>query len=125
MASEKMAQRPQSSYDDYVSTLQKIAPQLRSLLTQLNNEQVIRGGATSSDVDCVGGAGALEASSSHPPRKLLLFVQKAHYRHQVDRQPVHGLQVLRNSVQRQHQESPQRRAFSKKQRRRVRRNERL
>ncbi len=64
MASEKMAQRPQSSYDDYVSTLQKIAPQLRSLLTQLNNEQVIRGGATSSDVDCVGGAGALEASSS-------------------------------------------------------------
>lgn len=59
-----MAQRPQSSYDDYVSTLQKIAPQLRSLLTQLNNEQVIRGGATSSDVDCVGGAGALEASSS-------------------------------------------------------------
>ncbi|AHZ33785.1 virion core protein [Orf virus] len=64
MASEKMAQRPQSSYDDYVSTLQKIAPQLRSLLTQLNNEQVIRGGATSSEVDCVGGAGALEASSS-------------------------------------------------------------
>ncbi|QLI57726.1 virion core protein [Orf virus] len=64
MASEKMAQRPQSSYDDYVSTLQKIAPHLRSLLTQLNNEQVIRGGATSSDVDCVGGAGALEASSS-------------------------------------------------------------
>ncbi|QLI57595.1 virion core protein [Orf virus] len=64
MASEKMAQRPQSSYDDYVSTLQKIAPHLRSLLTQLNNEQVIRGGATSSDVDCVGGARALEASSS-------------------------------------------------------------
>ncbi|ABA00605.1 virion core protein [Orf virus] len=63
MASEKMAQRPQSSYDDYVSTLQKIAPQLRSLLTQLNNEQVIRGGAAA-DVDCVGGAGALEASSS-------------------------------------------------------------
>ncbi|WIF30051.1 virion core protein [Orf virus] len=64
MASEKMAQRPQSSYDDYVSTLQKIAPQLRSLLTQLNNEQVIRGGAAAADVDCVGGAGALEASSS-------------------------------------------------------------
>ncbi|AKU76965.1 Virion core protein [Orf virus] len=64
MASEKMAQRPQSSYDDYVSTLQKIAPHLRSLLTQLNNEQVIRGGAASGDVDCVGGAGALEASSS-------------------------------------------------------------
>lgn len=59
-----MAQRPQSSYDDYVSTLQKIAPHLRSLLTQLNNEQVIRGGAASGDVDCVGGAGALEASSS-------------------------------------------------------------
>ncbi len=68
MASEKMAQRPQSSYDDYVSTLQKIAPQLRSLLTQLNNEQVIRGGAISSDVDCVGGAGALEASSSSTRR---------------------------------------------------------
>ncbi|WGU15047.1 virion core protein [Orf virus] len=64
MASEKMAQRPQSSYDDYVNTLQKIAPHLRSLLTQLNNEQVIRGGAASGDVDCVGGAGALEASSS-------------------------------------------------------------
>ncbi|WZD65182.1 virion core protein [Pseudocowpox virus] len=64
MASEKMAQRPQSSYDDYVHTLQKIAPQLRSLLSQLNNEQVIRGGATSGEGECVGGAGALEASSS-------------------------------------------------------------
>ncbi|ADY76724.1 PP47 [Orf virus] len=68
MASEKIAQRPQSSYDDYVSTLQKIAPQLRSLLTQLNNEQVIRGGAASGDVDCVGGAGALEAISSSTRR---------------------------------------------------------
>ncbi|QQY02713.1 Virion core protein [Orf virus] len=68
MASEKMAQRPQSSYDDYVNTLQKIAPHLRSLLTQLNNEQVIRGGAASGDVDCVGGAGALEASSSSTRR---------------------------------------------------------
>ncbi|WZD65307.1 virion core protein [Pseudocowpox virus] len=64
MASEKMAQRPQSSYDDYVNTLQKIAPQLRSLLSQLNNDQVIRGGATSGEGECVGGAGALEASSS-------------------------------------------------------------
>ncbi|ADC53990.1 virion core protein [Pseudocowpox virus] len=64
MASEKMAQRPQSSYDDYVNTLQKIAPQLRSLLSQLNSEQVIRGGATSGEGECVGGAGALEASSS-------------------------------------------------------------
>ncbi|ASC55554.1 virion core protein-like protein [Seal parapoxvirus] len=58
------AQRSQSSYDDYICTLNKIAPQLRSLLTHLNNEQVVRGGSSGDGEACAGGASALEAASS-------------------------------------------------------------
>ncbi|WZD65565.1 virion protein [Bovine papular stomatitis virus] len=61
MASDRIAQRTQSSYDDYIQTLNKIAPQLRSLLTHLNSEHVVRGGATG-DEACAGGS--LEAVSS-------------------------------------------------------------
>lgn len=55
------APREQSSYNDYIATLEKIAPQLRSLLGQLNNEQAVRAGAPKGE--CAGGGIAFDASS--------------------------------------------------------------